>query len=129
MATATRVFLADDNDDMRTIIRIALERDGCEVVEARDGAELLQLLGKAAPGRSPVIVTDVRMPNFSGLAVLRMLRQARSSIPVILLTAYPTAAVHSDAAQWGATAVFRKPFDVEDLRTVVVNAYQLGDVD
>ena len=123
-----KVFLAEDDPDMRALIRIALERDGCEVTEARDGAELIDLLGLTVecPSAQPdVIVTDVRMPNFSGLGVLRTLRQAHWDMPVILITVDPSAAVTSDAAQWGAAAVFHKPFDVEDLRTAVANASRL----
>lgn len=123
-----KVFLAEDDDDMRALIRAALERDGCEVIEARDGAELIDLLGMTVecPSAQPdVVVTDVRMPNFSGLGVLRTLRQAHWTVPVILITVDPGAAVQSDAAQWGAAAVFKKPFDVEDLRTAVVNARRL----
>jgi len=123
-----RVFLAEDDDDMRALIRAALEKDGCEVIEARDGAELIDLLGMTVecPSAQPdVVVTDVRMPNFSGLGVLRTLRQAHWTVPVILITVDPGAAVQSDAAQWGAAAVFKKPFDVEDLRTAVVNARRL----
>ncbi len=120
-----RVFLADDDDDMRALIRVALERDGCDVVEARDGAELIDLLGLTVehPTAQPdVVVTDVRMPHFSGLGVLRTLRQAQWSVPVILVTVDPGPAVQSDARQWGAVAVFRKPFDIEDLCTAVANA-------
>jgi len=86
----------------------------------------MELLG-AVLGRvtTSVVVTDVRMPNFSRLGVLRMLRQARSDLPVILMTADPSPAIQSDAAQRGAAAVFRKPFDVEDLRTAVINAHRL----
>jgi DNA-binding response OmpR family regulator len=122
-----RVFLAEDDDDMRSLIRIALERKGCEVVEARDGAQLINLLGKGinvdslAPEHD-VVVTDVRMPNFSGLGVLRTLRQADSSVPVILITADPDVAIRSDASEWGASALLTKPFEMEDLLSAVMSA-------
>jgi CheY-like chemotaxis protein len=120
-----RVFIAEDDDDLRALMRAALERDGCDVVEARNGAELIDLLGLTVecPSTQPdVVVTDVRMPHFSGLGVLRTLRQAHWSVPVILVTVDPGPAVQSDAKQWGAVAVFHKPFDLEDLRTAVANA-------
>jgi two-component system KDP operon response regulator KdpE len=122
-----RVFLAEDDDDTRSLIRIALEREGCEVVEARDGAQLINLLGKGkaaeCSGSEPdVVVTDVRMPNFSGLGVLRSLRQADSSVPVILITADPDVAIRSDAQEWGASALLMKPFEMEDLLRAVMSA-------
>jgi CheY-like chemotaxis protein len=125
---AARVFLAEDDDDMRALIRVALERDGCQVFEARDGAELIDLLGAAAerPDAQPdVVVTDVQMPNFSGLGVLRVLRQAHWAVPIILITVDPNDAVKSDAKQWHASAVFKKPFELDDLRTAVLNALRL----
>jgi two-component system KDP operon response regulator KdpE len=115
--------LADDDDDMRALIRVALERDGCEVVEARDGAELIDLLGAAGRRAQPdVVVTDVQMPNFSGLGVLRALRQANSELPIILIAVDTSHAVNSDAKQWHATAVLKKPFRLEDLRAAVLDA-------
>jgi two-component system response regulator (stage 0 sporulation protein F) len=128
MPTSPRVFIADDDADMRRLIRLALEKDGCEVFEARDGAELIDLLDGVEIGAGDVpdvVITDVYMPNFSGLGVLRTLRQARSHLPVILITVDPVQAVQSDARQWGAAAVFAKPFDLEDLRTAVANARRL----
>ena len=108
---------------MRALLRHTLEEDGFVVVEASDGAELLQLMA-AQGGNEVVVVTDVRMPSFSGLGVLRVLRQAEWMGPVILITVDPTPAVVSDAAQWGAV-LFCKPFDIDDLRTAVANAAHL----
>ncbi len=128
MPASQRVFIADDDADMRRLIRLALEKDGCEVFEARDGAELIDLLDavEAGAGEVPdVVITDVCMPNFSGLGVLRTLRQAHWNVPVILITVNPVQAVQSDARQWGAAAVFAKPFDLEDLRSAVANAWRL----
>lgn len=122
------MFIAEDDADMRALMRVALERDGCRVIEARDGAELIDLLGSTVecPALQPdVVITDVRMPNFSGLGVLRTLRQADWTVPVILVTVDAGPAVESDARQWGAAAVFHKPFDLEDLRTAVANAARL----
>jgi CheY-like chemotaxis protein len=101
-------------------------------VEARDGAELMNLLEGTVecPSAQPdLVITDVRMPNFSGLGVLRTLRQTQWTVPIILMTVDPGAAVQSDALQWGATAVFEKPFDIDDLRTAVASARRLRHMD
>lgn len=110
---------------MRSLIRIALESDGCEVIEAHDGAELLGLLKRTVErprSRPDVVITDIRMPNFSGLGVLRTLRQAHRSLPVILITADSSPAIRSDATQWGACAVIAKPFEMDELRAAVIKA-------
>ncbi len=93
------------------------------MVEARDGAELLELLGNVsvAPWKRPdVIVTDVLMPGYSGLGVLGALRGTHWKIPVFVITARRDAEIVEDAIRLGASRVFRKPFDVTDLRAAIV---------
>jgi len=124
------VFLADDDDDTRTSLSETLRGDGYDVVEARDGAELLELLADSVgtPWQRPdIIITSALMPCYSGLGVLGALHQSRWDIPVILLTGGRHAAtitrVTRDALRLGAAAVFRKPFDVTDLRTAILAAH------
>ncbi len=121
----TTIFLAEDDEDMRNLIGEGLRSDGYEVVEAKDGAELLELLSDAFdhPLRRPdVVVTDVLMPGFSGLGVLSTLRRSRWNVPVVLITAQRDSSVRTLAARLGAAAVFWKPFDLDDLRTAILNA-------
>jgi DNA-binding NtrC family response regulator len=119
------VLVADDDDDLRALIAATLRDDHYDVIEARDGAELLAHLDAAldSPTRRPaVIVSDVRMPILSGLGVLSALRRAHVSMPVILITVFVDASIRSVAERLGATGVLAKPFDMDDLRTAVVNA-------
>jgi CheY-like chemotaxis protein len=119
------VLVADDDDDLRALIAEALRTDGHDVIEARDGADLLGRLDDAVVGgkRVPtVIVTDVLMPNLSGLGVLSILRRARWDIPVILMTALADDSVLTVARRLGAVTLFRKPVDVDGLRAAVRSA-------
>jgi DNA-binding NtrC family response regulator len=119
------IFLAEDDDDQRAIISLALKSDGYEVIEAKDGTELLDLLAvaSAVPEKRPdIIVSDVLMPGYSGLGVLAALHKAAWRVPVILMTALQGSEVVRDAERLGACAVFRKPFDLDDLRTAIMNA-------
>ncbi len=118
------IFLAEDDDDMRALIATALQSDGYEVVEAKDGAELLDLLAGASSSpmnRPDIIVSDVLMPCYSGLGVLAALHKSSWKIPVILITARRDEAVVKDAMRLGASAVVHKPFDIDDLRTAILN--------
>lgn len=118
------IFLAEDDDDMRALITAALQSDGYEVIEAKDGAELLELLAGASssPMRRPdIIVSDVLMPGYSGLGVLAALHKSAWKVPVILITARRDDAVALDALRLGASAVVRKPFDIDDLRTTILS--------
>lgn len=122
---ALSVLVADDDEDMRALVTETLRGDGHHVCEARDGVDLLDRLKEALddPSRRPlVVVTDVLMPNLSGLGVLAALRRSRWPVPVILMTALEDESVLTVAKRFGAVTVFRKPIDVDDLRTAVLNA-------
>jgi two-component system, response regulator, stage 0 sporulation protein F len=119
-----RVFLAEDDAEMRSMIASALRRDGHFVLEARDGPALLLELGHAYWGDLPdptptVVISDLRMPGRDGLTILRGLRQHAWCPAFILITGFGDEAIHREAANLGAHAVFDKPFDLDQLRAAV----------
>jgi two-component system response regulator (stage 0 sporulation protein F) len=122
---AVRVFLAEDDVELRRLIAAALRRDGHFVLEATDGVGLLLELGHAYWGDLPdptptVVISDLRMPGHDGLSVLDRLRQHAWCPPFILITGFGDPDVHEQAARLGARAVFDKPFDLDALRAAVV---------
>ncbi len=126
---SARVWIADDDEDMRTLLSAALQRDGYDVTETKDGRETMQHIRQAFdfPMRLPdLIVMDVLMPHYSGLGVLMELRRARWFTPVIIMTAFPDDVVVQRAKDLGAIAVFKKPFNMDSLRTAVLNASLLN---
>jgi CheY-like chemotaxis protein len=126
--SALTVFVADDDEAMREAVATSLRAGGHFVVEARDGAELLDLLLgtlDAPPVRPDVVVTDVWMPNLSGLGVLAALQRAECNVPVLLITALADESVRTVARRLGAIGVLRKPFDTDDLLTAVLNAAEI----
>jgi DNA-binding response OmpR family regulator len=121
----TLVLLAEDDDQLREILASALRCDGYEVIEVSSGNELLRFFSATIlrPERYPspdVVVSDVRMPGPSGLDVLRGLRQFEWHNPVILITAFGDETTHREAAGLGASAVLDKPFDIDDLRSLLI---------
>lgn len=122
-----RILLAEDDSEMRRLLASALARDGCEVIEARDGHELLTYIG-AVPARAlrsrdiaavDLIISDVRMPGHTGLEVLAGLRRADWATPFILLTAFGSDEVHREAQRLGAAAICDKPFEMNQLMATV----------
>jgi CheY-like chemotaxis protein len=80
------ILIIDDDDDMRTLIRRMLEREGCTVLEAANGRLGLERLGECHPN---FILLDLMMPEMDGFAFLEALRQQEAwrAIPVIVITA------------------------------------------
>jgi CheY-like chemotaxis protein len=117
------VLLAEDNDEMRQLLVGVLKRDGYQIVEARDGRELLALLDEADPSGDSstidLVVSDIRMPLADGLTVLARLRQLDWSTPVILITAFGSPETHARARELGAAIVLDKPFELDELRHAV----------
>ena len=125
--SAPRVLIADDDPDIRAELVSALSEDGYEVIEAADGNQLLEAVVQAftdddGEPRYDAIVTDVMMPGFSGLDVLTAMRTKTTRIPVLVITAFGDDRTVRMAASLGAVAVFRKPFDLDDFRTALLNA-------
>ena len=109
------VLVADDDEDILTLVAFRLERAGCEVVKARTGDEALRLASELAPD---LAVLDVMMPGLDGYEVTRELRRAErtSAMPIILLTARAQEADVARGMAAGADEYVRKPFDARDLR-------------
>jgi CheY-like chemotaxis protein len=121
VAGTHRVLVADDDEDMRHLVSHALRKDDWDVVEAADGEALLDYVGASMLGephakRPELIISDIRMPGFSGLQILAGLKRAQLATPVVLMTALSDQQVYTDAERLGAAAIFRKPFDPDQLR-------------
>jgi DNA-binding response OmpR family regulator len=110
------VLVADDDPDIRQLVRLRLERSGYTVVSANDGAEALELLAGCDPA---VAILDVAMPNLGGLEVTRALRERYSTTPVILLTARARDCDVREGAAAGADAYITKPFSPQELESRV----------
>src|SRR5713101_7485438 len=79
------ILLVEDKESLRRVMRLTLENAGYSVTEAADARAAINEIERA-PHR--VVLTDLRMPNGSGIDVLRAARGADSDVPVIVMTAY-----------------------------------------
>src|ERR1700756_18030 len=115
------LLLVEDKSELRAMLRKALERNGFRVEEAADGSAAIQ---KIRAKRFQMVVTDLKMPGASGLDVLRESKQADSTIPVILLTAYGSVEEAVSAMKDGAFDFIQKPVDLDHLKLLVKRATQ-----
>ncbi len=119
-----RILLAEDDDAFRRLLALTLRCDGFDVVEVRNGRELVHEVAVNAQSsgrRFDLVITDLRMPAMTGLEAIAGLRGAEWPIPVILITAFGDAATQVEATRLGAAAMFSKPFDLGDLRTAALH--------
>ena len=126
MPLTARVIIAEDHDDQRAFLALLLRREGFEVWEASDGAELLELLRDARERGElesvALIVSDIMMPNCTGFDALRMLRSECFGMPVVLVSAAADEVTFAEARKLGAETLLTKPYDGDQLRRLVREA-------
>ena len=112
-----QVLVADDDEGVRTLLRVSLELEGHDVVgEAADGGEALQAMCDCRPD---VLVLDMMMPGTDGADVLRALKECHST-PRPRVVAYSASPTHLElAGRLGADDMVLKSGDMTDLLSVV----------
>jgi DNA-binding NtrC family response regulator len=113
------ILVAEDDRNLRRVLRAMLARDGYEVAEAPDGDAAASFL---AARRADALISDIRMPGMDGLALFRHCRDRHPELPVILITAYGRIEDAVEAMRGGAFDYISKPFDEAELLRVVANA-------
>ncbi len=116
--SAPLILLIDDEPSIRNLLKETLAYFG-DVEEARDGEEGL---AKALTLKPDVVLLDVRMPKKDGISVLKELKSAGFSAPIIILTAYGDFDTATTAMTEGAFDYFVKPFGIRDVEEVVIKA-------
>jgi DNA-binding response OmpR family regulator len=112
---AQRILLVDDEESIRSLLSFPLRKDGYEVVTAQDGLEALDRFRQTS---FDLVVLDVMMPRLDGLEVCRQLR-ARSTVPIIMLTAKTEEVDKVVGLELGADDYITKPFSVREFRSRV----------
>jgi DNA-binding response OmpR family regulator len=113
MPDASTILLVDDEDSVQKLLTFPLERDGFRVLQARDGEEAL---AKFAGERVDLVVLDIMLPKLDGLEVCKRLR-AKSSVPIIMLTARDDELDKVLGLELGADDYITKPFSIREFRS------------
>ena len=119
------ILVVDDESDMRTALSHALNRGGFSVESAADGTEALVKLKKDP---FSMVITDLKMPEMSGMEVLGAVKKLSPKIPLIMITAYGSIHNAVEAMQQGAADYLLKPFSFETLVTTVKKVLESQDV-
>ena len=111
-----QILIVDDEPKMRHVLEIMLRQMGHHTFSAANGLEALNIF---AENSIDLVITDLRMPEMDGLALLSALRAQQSEVPVMVITAHGTVETAVQAMKQGAIDYLLRPFDVDVLELAV----------
>ncbi len=116
-----KILVADDNDQIREALRVTLESEGYDIVEANDGIEALDVSSEQTPD---VILLDISMPRMNGIEALKRLKafSVTQNIPVVMVTALADRDTVATAVKLGLRDYIVKPWAIDELLKIVENA-------
>lgn len=117
------VLVADDDDSLRRVIEYRLREEGYTVLTAPDGLAALDVF---TAREVDCLITDLRMPNLSGLDLLRRANAIKHEIPVVVITAYGDIETAVEAMRAGAFDFITKPFNREQISLTIRKALLYG---
>ena len=119
MNAAPKLLVVDDEPDLRTLYELTLVREGYDVDSA---GTVEEAWARLLAGHYSAVITDMRLPDGTGLGLLRRIESAGRSEKVIVITAYGSAENAVEALKAGAFDYLTKPVDLRQFRSVVASA-------
>lgn len=119
--SAKRILLVDDNKGQRVTLESILKSSGFQVVTADCGNAALALIDKE---NFAAAVLDIKMPDLTGIDVLRALKENKPDIMVIMMTGYSDTDYAIDALNAGASAYLMKPVNIEQIKNLLKQAIE-----
>jgi DNA-binding response OmpR family regulator len=113
-----RILIIEDDEEMRSLLKDLIEEEGYEAESIENGNYAFT---KVMVETFAVIITDVRMPGFSGLDILPGLKRLQPKTPVVVITAFGSEEIHHRALERGASAYLEKPIHLDELRALIHN--------
>ena len=120
---ANRILIVEDNETLRAGMKVYLEEAGFSVHEAATGMEAVRKLESES---YPVVVSDIKLGDLTGVDILKKAKEINASTEVILMTAYATVETAVQALRLGAFDYIQKPFELEQLKHRVGTAFRMG---
>jgi len=118
MSKKKKILIVEDNRSNLKMLRLVLEEIDCEILEAMDGAEAMEV---AIENRPDIILMDIQIPKMDGLEVTRRLRKMQefSKTPIIALTAFAMDKDEQAGLDAGCNEYMTKPFSTAKLLEIV----------
>lgn len=116
-----RILIVDDEEILSRSLKMDFIEDGFFVKISNSGEHALELLSEFNPG---VVLLDLRLPGINGIEVLKKIKAHDPDIAVIIMTAFGDTKITVEAIKCGAFHFINKPFDLEELKKLVVQAVE-----
>ena len=113
------VLIVDDERGMRDFLKILLEKEGHKVITASRGKKALEILESKVVD---LVISDIRMPEISGIELLETIKEKTPDLPVIMITAFASPDDAVQAMKNGAFDYISKPFNVDEIISVIRSA-------
>ncbi len=109
-----RILVADDEMSIRLLYSEELKEEGYDVITAANGKEALEIVSQTP---LDLVILDIKMPEMSGIEVLRQIKEKYPQLPVLLSSAYSE--YKQDFGTWASEEYLVKSSDLEDLKAAV----------
>lgn len=122
-----KILVIDDEEDVREVIRLHLEKEGFQILEAGDGEEAINTLREEDNMVNVgLILCDIRMPKVNGVECIDFLRREAPGIPVVVVTGYPDTEMAIAFMKKGVKEYLVKPVEKEKLIKTVSRLVAAG---
>jgi two-component system response regulator AtoC len=119
------ILVADDEENVRSLVKEILEEEDYNVIEAKNGMEAVTAVTEKYPD---CILLDVRMPVMDGMEAFLKIREIAPDLPVIFITAYGSSDIAIKAMKKGAYDYLTKPFDIDEIKIKIKKAIELKEL-
>jgi DNA-binding NtrC family response regulator len=121
MRGSGRILVVDDEEGVRTVLQRLLSRMGYDVEAVGDATTALAMLA-GTPTRFDLVLSDILMPEMTGLELATELIEAKVPVAIVLMTGFADGATVREATETFKLPVLRKPFEVDQLAAVLEDA-------
>ncbi len=115
----SRILIVDDEESIREFLEIMLKKEGYEITTAVDGLNAKEILTKKS---FDMIISDMQMPNMTGIELLKHVKESYPDIVFMIITAFGTTETAVEAMKMGAYDYVTKPFKIDEVRLNIANA-------
>lgn len=117
------ILVVDDDQSINSIFEFVLQQAGYQTITTTSGQECIDIINSEQ--RVDLVFLDLKMPGISGIETFKEVQKLRPMLLVIMMTGYSVDALLREAFELGAYGVIYKPFDVEEVLSVIEKIFRL----